>query len=117
MLRDRVETLDSLAESAMMFYGNLHPDPELLEKHVTHQVRPALEDLKARFSRLAPWTESGIDAEVKAVIAVHGLKMPAVALPLRVMVFGLTQTPSLGAVLELAGRERTLGRMERYLGT
>jgi hypothetical protein len=41
--------------------------------------------------------------------------MPKLAMPLRAMVFGLTQTPNLASVLALAGKERVLGRVERYL--
>jgi glutamyl-tRNA synthetase len=36
-------------------------------------------------------------------------------MPLRVMVTGETQTPSINAVLELLGREETLKRMDQQL--
>ena len=36
-------------------------------------------------------------------------------MPLRVMVTGETQTPSIDAVLELLGREETLKRMDEQL--
>lgn len=115
LLRDRAETVDALAEAAMMFYGEHAPDPQLLEMQLTAATRPALAELVARLAVLGRWVEADIDATLRTVIAAHGLKMPAVAVPVRLMVFGLTQTPSLGAVLELAGRQRTLSRLERHL--
>ena len=56
-----------------------------------------------------------IGAAVKAVADEHKLKMPKIAMPLRVMVTGETQTPSIDATLELIGREECLERMRREL--
>jgi len=41
--------------------------------------------------------------------------MPQVAVPLRVVVTGRTQTPSIDAVLELIGRDKVLERIDRAL--
>jgi glutamyl-tRNA synthetase len=54
---------------------------------------------------------------VQGVLKRHKLKMPALAMPVRVIVFGLAQTPALSPVLALAGRERVLSRIERYLAS
>ncbi|MGH8631319.1 MAG: hypothetical protein ACREU7_11235, partial [Burkholderiales bacterium] len=52
---------------------------------------------------------------LKEVVSAHGLKMPKVAMPLRVMVTGEPQTPSIDATLELIGREEVLKRMDQEL--
>jgi glutamyl-tRNA synthetase len=41
--------------------------------------------------------------------------MPKLAMPLRVMVTGESQTPSIDATLELIGHDRVLERMEAQL--
>jgi glutamyl-tRNA synthetase len=43
------------------------------------------------------------------------VKMPKIAMPLRVMLLGQTQTPSIDAVLELLGRDTVLARLQPYL--
>ena len=48
---------------------------------------------------------------------IRGLKMPQVAMPLRHIVTGRTQTPSIDAVLELLGREMVLTRLAQHLET
>ena len=48
-------------------------------------------------------------------MAEHGLKMPQAAIPLRVAVLGVPQTPAIDAVLEVLGRERVLDRLDRRL--
>ena len=51
----------------------------------------------------------------KEVLAAHGLKMPQIAMPLRLIVTGQLQTPAIDAVLELFGRDIVLARMAKYL--
>jgi len=45
------------------------------------------------------------------VLATHGLKMPQLAIPLRVAVAGTTQTPAIDAVLALLGRQVVMSRL------
>ena len=52
---------------------------------------------------------------IKELLAKHDLKMPKLAMPLRVMLAGQTQTPSVDAVLALFPRETVLARMKRHL--
>ena len=56
-----------------------------------------------------------ISASIKEVHGKHGLKMPKLAMPLRVMLTGQTQTPSVDAVVALFPREMVLARIERNL--
>jgi glutamyl/glutaminyl-tRNA synthetase len=46
-----------------------------------------------------------IGALIKACIAKHGLKMPKFAMPLRILLTGQEQTPSVDAVVALFPRE------------
>jgi glutamyl-tRNA synthetase len=52
---------------------------------------------------------------MRAVLTSTGLKMPELAMPVRLLVTGRTQTPSLDAVLELVGREAVLARLAQFL--
>jgi glutamyl-tRNA synthetase len=114
LLQERAQTLNELAERAMMFYADIAPKPELLAEQVTDSVKPALHALAERFATVDPWEEAGIQSAFEGALKAHGLKMPKLAMPLRAVVFGTTQTPSLFPTLALAGRERVLGRLRRY---
>ncbi len=116
LLKDRATTIAHLAEAATLFYGNGQPQPALLEQHLTAQVRPALRMLVAKLNELGTWDKASLSAALKAVLAASGLKMPQLAMPLRVLVAGRAQTPSIDAVLELLGRETVLARLARHLG-
>jgi len=114
LLKDRAETLNLLADSAMMFYSELHAGEELLAKHITDAVKPALRELEAQLGSLADWSPDPINGAIQEIMKRHKLKMPALAMPVRVAVFGLAQTPSLAHVLALIGRQRVLSRLQQY---
>ncbi len=61
------------------------------------------------------WRREAIGAALKAVLAEFQLKMPKIAMPLRVMVTGEPQSPSIDATLELVGRDEVLARMAQEL--
>ncbi len=114
LVKDRANTLHDIADAAMLFYAGHAPAAELLTVHVTDAVRPVLADLTRRLTG-AVWEKAAISAEIKATLAAFGLKMPQLAMPVRVIVAGTPQTPSLDAVLELFGRERVLSRLQQHI--
>ena len=117
LLRDRATTLNELADAARaLFYSDAAPAPELLAAQLTIEVRAALHGLADRFSAVEPWVEAGIQSAFEGALKAHGLKMPKLAMPLRAVVFGTTQTPALYPTLAAAGRARVLERIRRYAG-
>ena len=63
----------------------------------------------------AEWSRPRINETIKAVVGAHKLKLPKIAMPLRVMVTGEAQTPSIDATLELIGQSEVLTRMDKQL--
>ena len=114
LLKDRVSTVRELADSAVFFYRPLEPSEALRRQHYTTEARPALADLHGCFKTIV-WNRAAINDSIKGVAAAHRLKLPKIAMPLRVMVTGETQTPSIDATLELIGREQVLARMSTQL--
>ena len=115
LLKDRATSILHLAEAATLFYGEGMPDPALLAEHLTETSAPALRMLQAKFTELAVWDKAGLSAAMKVVLTASGLKMPQLAMPVRVLVLGRVQTPAIDAVLELLGRETVLARLGRHL--
>jgi len=115
LLKERSETLNALAEEAMMFYGEPEAARTRLEPGAAQEARAALAALADRLSALGDWSADSIMGAIHAVMAEHRLKLPKIAMPLRVIVFGRPQTPSLGPVLALAGKKRVLERLQAHL--
>jgi glutamyl-tRNA synthetase len=114
LLKERVNTIEELADAAVYFYRRLEPTTELRDAHYAAAAKPALADFRRRLETVE-WRREAISAELKAVLAEYRLKMPKIAMPLRVMVTGEPQSPSIDATLELIGREEVLARMAQEL--
>jgi len=114
LLKERVSSIEELGDAAVYFYRRLHPKDELRTQHYTPDSLAALATLSQRLADI-PWTREAIGGALKAAAEAHKLKMPKVAMPLRVMVTGETQTPSVDAVLELIGRDEVIARMHAEL--
>jgi glutamyl-tRNA synthetase len=79
---------------------------------VTEAIAPALQLLAAKLADCA-WDKPGISAAIKEVLTAQGIKMPQLAMPVRVLVMGTAQTPSLDAVLALCSRASVQERLKR----
>ena len=110
LFKDRCDTLVALADWAAAFYADVSPKPEEKAQHVTQAVKPALA-LLAQKLMVCAWDKASIAAAIKEVLSVHGLKMPQLAMPVRVLVMGTAQTPSLDAVLALCTRQVVVSRL------
>jgi len=114
LYKERVATLNELADAAEVFYIDLHPEAALLDAQLSAEAVPALRDLAQQFATVA-WEAAAISAAIKEVMIKHSLKMPKLAMPLRVMLTGQTQTPSVDALVALFPREMVLARIEKNL--
>lgn len=114
LLRERANTINELADAARLFYRQPNPDPALLAQHLTDAVKPAL----ARFAdrcQSVEWNKAILSAALKEVLAEHKLKMPQLAMPLRLILTGQLQTPAIDAVIDLFGRDAVLTRLRAHL--
>lgn len=111
LFKDRCDTTVALADWAQVFYGDVTPNEAELAQHVTDAIKPAIAALSEALAT-CEWNKAAISAAFKQVLAAHGLKMPQLAMPVRVLTVGTAHTPSVDAVLELLGREKIRVRLQ-----
>ncbi|VVD91484.1 glutamate--tRNA ligase [Pandoraea terrigena] len=111
LFKDRANTIKDIAASAEMFYRKPVPSDADVAQHMTDTARAAVKDLGAALAALPEWTKAAISPAFKATLAQHGMKMPQLAMPVRLLVVGTTHTPAIDAVLELLGRDTVLARL------
>ena len=111
LFKDRCDTLCVLADWAAVFYGDVFPKADEKSQHVTDAIKPALALLVQKLAS-CEWDKSAIAAVLKEVLTEQGLKMPQLAMPVRVLVMGTAQTPSLDAVLSLCEKQKVLERLK-----
>ena len=113
LFKDRCETTVALAGWARAYYADVQPPQQELDQFVTDAIRPAIASLHDRLKAVSEWNAAAISAAVKQTLAEHGLKMPQLAMPVRVLVMGTHQTPSLDAVLALHHQQKVLDRLRK----
>jgi len=113
LFKDRCDTLLVLADWATAFYNDVTPQAEDVAKHITPAVLPALDALASKLVALTEWSTANVSAAFKEVLTEQSLKMPQLAMPVRVLVMGTPQTPSVDAVLFLCGKEKVLSRLTK----
>ncbi|MDR2188574.1 MAG: glutamate--tRNA ligase [Azonexus sp.] len=112
---DRCPTLKALADALQGFYTGIEAAPELLAQHLSADALPALADFVAGLADVA-WEAPAIAALIKATLARHGLKMPRLAMPLRIILTGRAEAPSVDALLAMMGREKVIEKVSAALG-
>ena len=111
LFKDRCDTTVALAQWANGFYAPVLPPPGELEKHVTAAVLPGVQLLAAGLEGCT-WDKVSIGACIKQVLVESGLKMPQLAMAVRVLLLGTSQTPSLDALIELFLKNTVLERLK-----
>lgn len=112
LFKDRCDTTVALANWAAAFYTDISVTEEDRAQHITEAVKPAIAALAEKLIT-ATWDKASISAMIKEVLAAHSMKMPVLAMPVRVLVMGTSQTPSLDSVLEIFSREKVIERLRK----
>ena len=113
LFKDRCDTLLALADWAQKFYADVSASAQDQALHITEAIQPALQQLSTKLAS-CEWSVQEIAAAMKQVLSDAGLKMPQLAMPVRVLVMGTPQTPSVDKVLWLCGREKVLARLAQH---
>ncbi len=114
LYRERTNNLNQLASEVAYFYALPQANAADAEKHLTPEILPVIKSLSEKLA-VIHWAAEAIHAEINAVVAENQLKFPKVAMPLRVMLTGIAQSPSIDQVMALLGQKETLARIQKYL--
>jgi glutamyl-tRNA synthetase len=111
-LKERAKTLVELIESARFLYADR---PIMLDDKakalITAEARSLLGSLTRDLAMVDPWSAQGAEAAVRAVAERSGVKLGAVAQPLRAALTGRTTSPGIFDVLAVLGKAESLARL------
>ena len=110
-VRERGKTLVELAEKAEFYFQDPPPlNPKDAAKFLTDDNKALLEEMKETLKN--PLSQSDFETFLKTLSEARGVKLGAIAQPLRVALTGKTASPGLCEILEILGPQRTLARIE-----
>jgi glutamyl-tRNA synthetase len=117
-LKDRAKTLVELADGAAFLFAERPLVPD--EKAATllgEAAKPILSGAHAALGEIVgEWTAPALEARIRDYAAASGLKLGAVAQPLRAALTGRSTSPGVFDVLAVLGREESLGRIADQIG-
>ena len=114
LYKERAQTLVELTDAVEQLQGHPTPTTELKAQYLTDTTRPVLAAFREELVNVT-WDIPSISAALKATLAAHNAKMPALAMPVRLALVGQTQTPSVDALIALFPREEVLRRIDSLL--
>jgi len=111
-LKERARTLVDLIDSAKFLYA---ARPLTLDERaaalLTAEARPLMGKLATRLAAVEPWSAAATEAAVRAFAEGEGVKLGAVAQPLRAALTGRVTSPGIFEVLAVLGKAETLARL------
>jgi len=111
-LKDRAKTLVDLIDAAGFLWSDrpLPLDPNAAAV-LTPEARGLIGALLPRLEAVTSWSAASTEAEVRGFAESQGIKLGAVAQPLRAALTGRTTSPPIFDVLSVLGRDESLGRL------
>jgi glutamyl-tRNA synthetase len=111
-LKERAKTLVDLIEGAHFLLAD-RPVPldEKATALLTPEARALLREIEPELAAVEPWTAEATERAVRAFAERKGVKLGAVAQPLRAALTGRTTSPGIFEVLILLGKSESLARV------
>jgi glutamyl-tRNA synthetase len=111
-LKQRARTIVELAESAE-FYCHKRPIPmaESGRKLLSDTGRQRLSAFVTRIGGLAEWSAASLEVEARDAAVAAGAKLGDIAQPVRAALTGTNVSPPIFEVMQVLGRDETLGRI------
>ncbi len=115
-LKARAKTLKELAENAK-FYAAHRPLAldDKARAQMTGDARSVLAELRAHLAEAASWVAADLESLARGIAEAKGIKLGQIAQPLRAALSGATTSPPIFEVMQVLGREETLGRIDDCL--
>jgi glutamyl-tRNA synthetase len=111
-LKARVKTLVEMAHAARFYFRDPRPyEPEGAQKFLTPGALPLLAAMEQALADVPDLSEATLTELLKNLAAQAGVKVVALAQPVRVALTGRTASPSLTEVIALLGREESRRRL------
>jgi len=114
LYRERANNLNQLAQDIHFFFTLPQANAADVEKHITPETLPIVADFAQKLQTI-DWTAEAIHAVMNEIVTTHQVKFPKLAMPLRVMLIGIAQSPSIDQVMMILGREASIARINAYL--
>ncbi|MDG2252696.1 MAG: glutamate--tRNA ligase [Methylophilaceae bacterium] len=114
LFKERANNLNELAQNLAFFFKPPKASKELIKKYFNQNT---LELLSLFFKDLEGHglSEATIDEYIKSFVKLNEIKFPSIAMPLRIIIVGTDQSPSVGSIISILSIDESLRRYNEFL--
>jgi glutamyl-tRNA synthetase len=110
-VKKRSKTLVEMAEGALFYFKDISYDKEADDKFLRPELVDLLEDLLSDLKGATSFDQRILEEILSAFTETHGIKLGAVAQPLRVILTGQTISPGIFEIMEVMGQDTVIARL------
>ncbi|WP_150138990.1 glutamate--tRNA ligase [Candidatus Enterovibrio escicola] len=116
LIGERCNTLIELADQSRYFYQeNQTVDADAAKKHLRPVAKEVLDLTLSKIESLEDWSINSLHNVISDTCTELEVGMSKVGMPLRVAITGVSQSPSIDAVMYLVGKKRLVSRIRKAL--
>ena len=116
LYQSRIHTLQDLDDALAFAKHTTHPiDAAARRPYNTTRSLALLAQLKQALENVETWDVATLSLLIKSMAKENGVKMPELAMPLRIALAGSPNTPSIGALCALLGKDLCLERLTAFI--
>ena len=114
LFRERANNLNQLAENITFFFRAPEVKKELFEKYFDQNTFKLLhlffDDLNKH-----GLSEETVNDYIKSFVKTKGIKFPLIAMPLRIILVGSDQSPSVGSIISILSIKESVRRYNQFI--
>jgi len=114
LYKDREKNLNSFANDILFFFKNINPSEELKNKYLNNKSKNIIKVFLGEINNLN-WTDNDINEYLKEFVKKQKIKFPEIAMPLRIIIAGTDNTPSIGSIIFILGVDVVKKRISVFI--
>lgn len=114
LFKEREDNLNQLAENITFFFKAPKAKKELIEKYFDENTFKLLHLFFDDLDKHA-LSEETVNDYIKSFVKLNEIKFPLIAMPLRVIIVGSDQSPSVGSIISILSIEESVRRYDEFI--
>ena len=102
LYKEREKNLNFFAKDILFFFKNINPSKELIDKYLDDESKKLIKLFITELEGLN-WNDNNINTCLKEFVKKQEIKFPEIAMPLRSIIAGTDNTPSIGSIIYILG--------------
>ena len=114
LYQDREKNLNVFADDILFFFKDINSSEELKNKYLDGKSKNLIKVFVGGIEKLS-WTNDDVNKFMKEFVKKQDIKFPEIAMPLRIIIVGTDNTPSIGSIIFILGIEEVKKRISVIL--